>query len=65
MKYDPSTNSFSTPIPPSTLTDEEELALLRRNGRNHPVTRESGAAKAIRQFREQQAREKALQNKQD
>jgi hypothetical protein len=64
MKYDPSTNSFSTPIPSSGYTEEEALALLRKNGRNHPLTRESTAAKAVRQFKEQQAREKALQNKQ-
>ena len=31
MKYNPLTNAFETPIPPSTLTDEEEMALYHKN----------------------------------
>ena len=34
-------------VPPSTLTDEEALALFHKNGRNHPVTRLSHAEKVL------------------
>jgi hypothetical protein len=34
-------------IPPSTLTDEQAVALFHKNGRNHPLTRMSHAEKVL------------------
>jgi hypothetical protein len=34
-------------VPPSTLTDEQAVALFHKNGRNHPLTRMSHAEKVL------------------
>lgn len=52
MKYNPSTNAFETPIPPSVLTDAEVRDLLRQHGKNHPVTRESEVERMEREAKQ-------------
>lgn len=58
MKFNPLTNAFETPIPPSVLTDEQVRELLRKNGKNHPATRKSEA-----ELMEMDAKQAAEQSK--